>query len=276
MKPLLVHRADEAYGSNVQAGRADKAALLERFERQTSLPMLVLSLAIVPLLIIPLVWELSPDAETTILAIDWIIWALFFMEYVVRLYLAPRKGVFIRSNKIDLVVIVLPFLRPLRVVRSARGLRLLRAVKATAFLVRALDAGRDVLTRHKLHYALLVTILVVVAGAALVFHFEQGAADANIESFADALWWGATTVTTVGYGDTFPTTPAARGVAVVLMLLGIAVFGLLAGSLASYFTERHEEEQLDPKLEEMAKRLEHIERMLEERNQEDAVSRRPR
>ena len=49
---------------------------LERFERQTSLPMLVLSLAIVPLLIIPLVWELSPGAETTIVALDWIIWAL--------------------------------------------------------------------------------------------------------------------------------------------------------------------------------------------------------
>lgn len=187
-----------------------------------------------------------------------------------RLYLAPRKGAFIRSNKIDLVVIVLPFLRPLRLVRSARALRLLRAARATTFLVRALDAGRDVLTRHKLHYALLVTILVVVAGAALVFNFEQGAPDANIGSFADALWWGATTVTTVGYGDTFPTTPAARGVAVVLMLLGIAVFGLLAGSLASYFTERQGEERLDPKLEEVTQRLERIERMLEERKQEDA------
>ena len=254
----------------MQAGRANRAAALERFERQTSLPMLVLSLAIVPLLIIPLVWELSSAAETTVVALDWMIWGLFLVEYGVRLYLAPRKGAFIRNNKIDLVVILLPFLRPLRVVRSARALRLLRAARATTFLARALDAGRDVLTRHKLHYALLVTILVVVAGAALVFNFEQGAPDANIESFADALWWGATTVTTVGYGDTFPTTPAARGVAVVLMLLGIAVFGLLAGSLASYFTERQEEERLDPKLEEVTQRLERIERMLGERKQDDA------
>ena len=145
----------------MQAGRANRAAALERFERQTSLPMLVFSLAIVPLLIIPLVWELSSAAETTVVALDWMIWGLFLVEYGVRLYLAPRKGAFIRNNKIDLVVILLPFLRPLRVVRSARALRLLRAARATTFLARALDAGRDVLTRHKLHYTLLVRKSVV-------------------------------------------------------------------------------------------------------------------
>lgn len=199
------------YGLDVDAARADKAAALERFERQTALPMLVLSLAIVPLLIVPLAFELSDRVESTIVAVDWIIWGVFALEYGIRLYLAPRKGAFVRSNKVDLVVIVLPFLRPLRVVRSARALRLLRAARAATFLGRALDAGREVLTRHKLHYALLVTALVVVAGAGLVYTFEQGAPEAHIESFADALWWGITTVTTVGYGDTFPTTPITWG-----------------------------------------------------------------
>jgi hypothetical protein len=115
--------------------------------------MLVLSLAIIPLLLIPLIWELSPGLDTTFLTIDWFIWAAFVIEYGARLYLAPAKWGFVKRNKIDLLVIVLPFLRPLRVVRSARALGVLRAARVVSFIGRGFDAGRDVLTRHKLHYA---------------------------------------------------------------------------------------------------------------------------
>ena len=240
----------------------DAGDALERFERQTALPMLVLSVLIVPLLLAPLILDLSPGAETSILVIDWMIWAAFAVEYRVRLYLAPRKWPFVKTNKIDLLVIFLPFLRPLRVVRSARALRLLRAARAVSLFGRALDAGREVLTRHKLNYALLVTGVVVIGSAGLVLTFEQGAPEANIDSFGDALWWAVTTVTTVGYGDTFPTTPGGRGVAAVLMLIGIGVFGLLAASLASYFVERDEGQHVDPRLQEMSDRLERIEALL--------------
>ncbi|MGH2574043.1 MAG: potassium channel family protein [Actinomycetota bacterium] len=224
--------------------------------------MLGLALAIIPLLLAPLIWDLSPELDTTILALDWFIWAAFAVEYGTRLYLAPNKWAFVKRNKIDLFVIVLPFLRPLRVLRSARALRVLRAVRVAVFIARGFDAGRDVLTRHKLHYALAVTMGVVVGAALLVESFERGAPDANITSVPDALWWAVTTVTTVGYGDRFPTTPAGRGVAVFLMILGIALFGFLAGSLASFFLERREESEVDPKLDEIAARLERIESAL--------------
>ena len=94
---------------------AGSAEALDRFERQTAWPMLVLSLAIIPLLVIPLVANLSPSTESTIYTLDWVLWALFAAEYAIRLYLAPAKGRFMRTNVIDLVVVVLPFLRPLRV-----------------------------------------------------------------------------------------------------------------------------------------------------------------
>lgn len=115
---------------------------LERFERQTAVPMLILALAIIPLLLIPTIFDLSAGAETTIIALDWFIWAAFFIEYCIRLYLAPKKRQFVASNKIDLVVIALPFLRPLRVVRSARMLRVLRAARAATFLGRGIDAAK--------------------------------------------------------------------------------------------------------------------------------------
>jgi len=248
--------------------QADKPDALERFERQTAVPMLVLSLAIIPLLLIPLVANLSPGVESTFIALDWFIWAAFLIEYCIRLYLAPRKGRFIASNKIDLVVIVLPFLRPLRVFRSVRAARVLRAARGAAVLLRGLGAARDVLTRHKLNYVLTITLVCVVVGALMVESFERGAPESNIDSIPDAIWWAITTVTTVGYGDRFPVTAGGRAVAVVLMVLGIALFGLLAGSLASFFFERQEEEKVDPQLKEINARLERIEAMLEDRDAE--------
>jgi voltage-gated potassium channel len=237
------------------------AEALERFERQTAWPMLALSLAIIPLLVIPLVVDLSPSAETTFFALDWTIWAIFAAEYGIRLYLAPSKARFVKGNVIDLFVVIVPFLRPLRVARSARALRLLRASRLTVFLLRALDAGRDVLTHRKLHYTLLISLVVTIGAAVLVMELERGATDANITSLPDALWWAVTTITTVGYGDRFPTTAAGRGVAVVLMIFGIALFGLLAGSLASFFIERGSLDERS-ELREVLDRLDRIERAL--------------
>ncbi|MDQ3963293.1 MAG: potassium channel family protein [Actinomycetota bacterium] len=254
---------------NATDPRSSRAEALERFESATALPMLVLALAIVPLIVIPMIFELSSGVETTIVALDWMIWAVFAAEYGIRLYLSPHKWVFVRSHLVDLAVVVLPFLRPLRVIRSARLLRLLRAARATSLLLRAIGAGRRVLTRHKLHYVLAVALAVVVGGALLVESFERGVPGSNITSIPDALWWAVTTITTVGYGDRFPTTPAGRGVGILLMILGISLFGFIAGSLASFFVEQEEEEPRG-KLEDIAARLDRIERALKEQSRTEA------
>jgi voltage-gated potassium channel len=69
---------------------------------------------------------------------------------------------------------------------------------------------------------------------------ERDHPDANIDSIAEALWWAVVTVTSVGYGDAFPMTAAGRVVAIVLMILGIGLFGILAAALASYFLATEE------------------------------------
>lgn len=245
---------------------------LERFERQTAWPMLVLSLAILPLLIVPLVVDLSPGTESVIFALDWFIWAVFAVEYGIRLYLAPEKWTFIRGHVIDLIVVLVPFLRPLRIASSARMLRLLRLARVGVFVLRALEAVREVLTRHKLHYTLLIAGLVTVGGGLLVWELERRAPEANITSLPDALWWAVTTVTTVGYGDRFPTTAGGRGIATLLMLVGVGLFGLLAATLASFLIERGEEQRdepavgSDPRIDEVLERLDRIEQALERRH----------
>lgn len=240
----------------------DHSSPLDRFERQTAVPMLVLAVLIIPLLAIPLLVDLSSGTERLFVVFEWFIWAAFAAEYLIRLYLAPQKGTFFKRNLPDLLIVALPFLRPLRVVRSARALRLLRAGRLLVYLSRATRSTRIVLTRHKLHYLLAVTLLVIFSAALLVGSIEAGAPESNIEDMGEALWWAVTTVTTVGYGDAYPVTPVGRGIAVVLMILGIGLFGLLAASLASVFIEEHQDQESHKVQAEVLERLERIEQAL--------------
>jgi voltage-gated potassium channel len=239
-----------------------RQAALHRFERAVELPLLVLALAMLPLLTLPLLMELSSSVENAFVAADWLIWAVFTFEYATRLILTTDRGRFIRRNWTDLLIIVLPFLRPLRIVRSARALRLLRLVRLVAVLGKVSHDVRRLLVRHRLHYALLVTLTVVVGSAALTLAVENDSG--NIKTLGDGLWWAVTTITTVGYGDRYPVTAAGRGIAALLMVTGIAFFGVLTANVAAFFLERNDEpeDQEDDRLDEILRRLAAIEESL--------------
>jgi voltage-gated potassium channel len=76
--------------------------------------------------------------------------------------------------------------------------------------------------------------IVLLVGAAIAYHAEH-ATNPGFATFGDALWWGIVTLTTVGYGDIVPETTAGRAAGVMIMVSGVAVLGMLAGSLASFF-----------------------------------------
>lgn len=258
-------------------GRSEEA--LVRFERRTAWPMLILALAMIPLLVVPLVAELSPSAERVMVALDWVIWAAFVAEYGVRLYLAPRRGHFVRSNVIDLIVVLVPFLRPLRVASSARLLRLLGLGRVIVFGLRALKATKRVLLRHKLAHVALVAEVIVVVIAAIVVELEDHIGGATITTFPTALWWAISTVTTVGYGDTYPVSVAGRVLAVILMVIGIGLFGVFAAALASYFVERDQEAEREEEtsdLKEVIERLDRIEKHLKIGSEEGDSDEPPR
>jgi voltage-gated potassium channel len=118
-----------------------------------------------------------------------------------------------------------------------------------------------VLTSHGLHYVLLIALAVVVAAGLLVEEVERGSNKA-FQTVGDGLWWALVTVTTVGYGDKTPITPVGRGIAVVLMLAGIGLFGVLAATLASYFIRQEGRTDVEPKIDEVIRRLDRIEQQL--------------
>lgn len=84
-----------------------------------------------------------------------------------------------------------------------------------------------------LFLVLFVLVFVLQFGGAAVLGFESKAANANILSASDALWWGVVSVTTVGYGDRFPVTNPGRMIGVLLMFVGVGTFGVLTSYLAN-------------------------------------------
>ena len=235
----------------------------ESYARFSEAPMTVLAFLMIPVLLVPLIHPLHGTAAMSVDAADYVIWALFAADYGIRLSLAPGRLAFVRTHLFDLAVVVLPFLRPLRVVRALRGLRLLQASRLVAFLGTGLDHARAIITRRGLHYVLIVVIAILFASAGLEVAFEAHARGATIHNYGDALWWAVVTVTSVGYGDTSPVTAAGRGVAVVLMITGIALFGVVTASIASYFVEQDQDRRVEERLGEVLAVLHRMEARLD-------------
>jgi voltage-gated potassium channel len=190
-------------------------------------------------------------------AIDLFVWAMFVLEYLIKLYLSPSRKGFFTHHLIDLAVITLPMLRPLR---AARLLRILNLARVAVVLANALRRTKALFTHRGLHFVLLAVIVVVFACSALVLSFEAHAKGSNIHNFGDALWWAIVTVTTIGYGDKYPVTAGGRGVAAVLMFVGIGLIGVLTATVASYFVTQSADEDKA----ELIGRLDRIEAMLVE------------
>lgn len=204
-------------------------------ERTLEPPMLALSLLFIPVMLGPQLADLSDRSERAMELTGWLIWLAFVVEYVWLLYLAPDRREMVRSHKIDLLVVAIPFLRPLRF------LRFLRLASAASGAGRAMIAFRRIGGRpgFKPFFATVGGVILVAAWFALAFEHEQPGS--NIDSYVDALWWAFVTCTTVGYGDHFPVTGGGQIVAASLMVVGIAGLSLLTASVAALFVDQDEE-----------------------------------
>jgi voltage-gated potassium channel len=164
------------------------------------------------------------------------IWVVFAGDFLLRLVLARRRMRFVRAHLVDLLVLVLPLLRPLRALRVVTALNRLNHRASSSLRGRAMV------------YVVGGVGLLGFTAAVAVLDAERSQPEANIKNFGDAAWWAVTTITTVGYGDRYPTTSAGRIAGVGLMLGGIALLGVVTAALASWFVEhvsRQERDEVD-------------------------------
>ncbi|SCZ49762.1 voltage-gated potassium channel [Arthrobacter sp. UNCCL28] len=163
----------------------------------------------------------------------WITWGIFALDYFVNLWLAEDRMRWFLWNLHELLIVVLPFFRPLR---------LLRLVTLLSVLQRTVG---ETLRGRVATYVAGAAAMLILIGALAVLDVEQNDPEAKILNFGDAAWWAVTTITTVGYGDLYPVTPIGRMVAAALMMSGIAVLGIVTASIASWLVQRIEENAED-------------------------------
>lgn len=200
------------------------APRVERWERATSIPLLIAALAFLAAYAIPVIWPSLSHWGFEVVV--WATWAIFAADYAIRVWLAEDRWAFLRVHLLDLIVVALPLLRPLRMLRVVTVLTALNR-RASSHL-----RGRVVT------YMSVACILLGFCAAVTVLEAERGHPDSNIATFEDAVWWAMATMTTVGYGDRSPVTTTGRIVGIGLMIGGIAVLGTVTATIASWLVER--------------------------------------
>jgi voltage-gated potassium channel len=179
--------------------------------------------------------EDSPAVAT----IDLVLTAIFAAEFTSRLAASFDRAAYVRGHWIDALALI-PAVRGVRVLRL---LRLLRLVRAFAGVARALNTFERLANHRGLVWLLAAWSAVMILCSMALYAAENGVNEA-IASPLDAMWWGITTMTTVGYGDVVPKTPEGRLAATILMVLGIGLFSAVTATVTSFLLE-HDRDPLD-------------------------------
>lgn len=200
---------------------------LDHYEKRTALPMVILALAYIALYAFEVLdTNLTPEELHVLTLVSNAIWISFVVDLAIRTFLAPRRVAYLLAHPIDVIAVILP---------AFRAFRVLRVFTAGQWLLR--DGTRLAYGRTGLATAAAVA-LVVFLGALAALDAEKADPSSPITSLGSGLWFAFETITTVGYGDTVPVTVQGRVVAVMLMLIGISLIGIVSATLATTFLDR--------------------------------------
>lgn len=171
------------------------------------------------------VLDITPSTQRLIDVIQWVCWLAFAIDLLIGIFTAKVKSEYLKHHLLDVAAVLLPFLRPLR---------LMRVISFGGLVIQKVAIGRQFAITLKVAIA---SIFIAYVAAVQVTISERGVEGSNIKNFGDGLWWAVTTVTTVGYGDRFPVSTEGRLLAVLLMIAGISLVGVITASVASWFVK---------------------------------------
>lgn len=219
--------------------------LLRDMDEWLTVPMALLSLAWLGIV----VWELVSGSTELLATVGTVIWIIFIVEFLIRFSLAPDKSKFLRSSWLTVIALAVPALRLFRALtflRAARALRGIRLVRVIGTANRSMNALKATLERRGFAYVAGLTGLVIFLGAAGMLNFENARdVEGGFTSYGDALWWTGMVVASIGTGP-WPETTEGRVLTMLLAVYGLAMFGYITATFASYFVGRDAEESSGP------------------------------
>jgi hypothetical protein len=187
----------------------------------------------------------DPDLSGILDIMNGLFSIIFLGDFVFRILTAPSKSrYFFRDfGWADLFAsLPLPQFKILRVFRLFRVYRLMTKIGPKKIV--------DTLVKDRagsaLYVLLLMGIMVLEFGALAVLKQEKANPDANIQTASDAVWYVLVTISTVGYGDRYPTTNPGRIVGAVTIIIGVGIFGTFTGFLANFFLAPAKKEEEEP------------------------------
>ena len=224
--------------------------------------ILVLSVYVLGAMLAQVIFQIPPAVSDLLERIDSLICVVFLVDFALRFRRAPSKLAFMKWGWLDLIssIPAYDFLRWGRMASVIRIIRILRAFRSGRHLVAVLYRHR---TRSIALTAALTAFVLVVFSSVAVLAFEHEA-ESNIKTPFDAVWWAVSTMTTVGYGDRYPVSVEGKLVAMLLMVVGVGLFGVLTGLFASIFVEpdiKREDADIKSLAEETRKLRELVERL---------------
>ena len=203
--------------------------------------------ALIVLSVISLTLETMPDLPGWLRDFlrweEYVIVAIFTVEYALRVWSAPRPMGYVFSfwGLIDLVAI-LPTLvlagtdmRSLRIFRMLRLLRLLKLMRYARAMDRLGDAMRS--AREELVLFLILSGMTLYLCAAGIYFFEHEAQPEQFASIPHSLWWAVATLTTVGYGDVYPITAGGKIFTALVLFVGLGIVALPIGVIATALSD---------------------------------------
>lgn len=173
----------------------------------------------------------SPNTLSILNLIQWVSWLAFAGDLSWGFAKSRNKKKFLLSHPLEIIAVALPMLRPLR---------LLRLISFGSLVLEKVSIGKSVGITIKV---IATTLFFGYIAAIQITIVERVSPSGNIKNFSDGLWWAFTTITTVGYGDRYPTTSEGRILAVCLMVLGISLLGVVSATIAAWFVRLMQNEE---------------------------------
>ena len=228
-----------------------------KLERYFEIPMIIFGILVLPVLYIQMT-STNPLLRSIAFVIDVLIWLAFLIEFVTLISVTKDKKRYVKTNWLNLAIIVLSPPLPLRALpgfEALRIIRVLRVLRVFVVLSRGTKGFKKFYAKNSINYVLYLTVILVFICGFIFSIFEKG------KSFFDGIWLAIETVSTVGYGDIAPLTSAGRVLGIVLIFLGIGFMSMLTAAISAYFVEKdsnREMKQILEKLDKLSKELEEL------------------